>query len=129
MSDTLRIMVRTEEVRKVGIEIRCLVHASKTTFISGTLQSDARLQLKDEGYVPDSLEWDDEECEWYAKFQTLREATIDEIDAWHTLERSKMPVTCLICNTHQLKHTRAEKFLQDKEIVFEVVKEGDAHDD
>lgn len=126
MSDTLRIMVRTEEVREVGIEIRCLVHASNNTFLMGTLRGDAQLKLKELGYVPDSLEWDGEECEWYAKFRTLRDATYDEVNAWHYQELSKTPVHCLVCETYKYNIAHQGRFLEGKEIVLEVVKDGDA---
>lgn len=141
MSDTLRIMVRTEEMREISLELRCIIGVAGSQVIDPIflepLVKEARDELQRVGYVPLSRHWDARSKKWVAKFRTLREAYVDEIDAWHLIRLStrsplyQFPYHGKGVNPfHLLKHNRqavldAQALLRDKEIVLEVVKGGD----
>ena len=129
MSDAIKIMVRTTELREISIEIRFMILLSNI----GPDELDAKTwvcacgTLNTMGYISNSMRFDENRGKWVANFQTIRNATDDEVDAWHTMKKTKKLISCMLCDSYKREQGLASKFLDDKEIIIEVVRD-DAHD-
>lgn len=155
MSDTLKIMVRTEGRRSLTREEAYALEAAKN---GHRVSEDARTFLANLGIIHSTYLSAGKASQWgnygSAKFLSpLREATVDEIDAYLHLEKLRvcskkraiigqseegvgdLRFTCKVegcmfgCSSTNERRNKAKEILQDKEIILEVVKGGDAHDD
>jgi hypothetical protein len=128
MSDTLKIRVRKTKRERRALT-REEAYARVASHTNHRFSKDAWEFLKCSGIDYSTYLSEDKSKQWgtygSAEFctETVLDATPDEIDAWHVVQRNRalLPSACYICRLCQGQYINAKKVLEDKEIILEVI--------
>ncbi len=129
----IRIKEVKEEWKPVCTGMRCIIHITENCLWSIVNRDDVETAYKDSGYVINTIRYkDDTHCEGLFRTETIRDATPDEVIAWHCIGIAKMCGVmewCMDCPKskedflcYRLGEARvAEEFLKNKEVILEVI--------
>ena len=138
----IRIKEVKEEWKPVCTGMRCIIHITENCLWSIVNRDDVETAYKDSGYVINTIRYkDDTHCEGLFRTETIRDATPEEIIAWHCLSiwgscfKTKcFGVTSRIRDEKCPKNdgtknpcpardewVKAKELLKDKEVILEVI--------
>ena len=124
-----------EEWKPVCTGMRCIIHITENCLWSIVNRDDVETAYKDSGYVINTIRYkDDTHCEGLFRTETIRDATPDEVIAWHILAVDKAcwnhdceicnigkVYSCLYCVCDSNEANNARELLKDKEVILELV--------
>lgn len=128
----IRIKEVKEEWKPVCTGMRCIIHITENCLWSIVNRDDVETAYKDSGYVINTIRYkDDTHCEGLFRTETIRDATPEEIIAWHCTQiwkpcdmiEGKCVANCPkkgVCEV-VLDYKKSMAILEGKDVILEVI--------